>query len=153
MERNIIDVDKYNIKANVEKNVCPLNWLAEFYREYPGKLVMVDKNLMAFLLNNSHADEILENKHDGYKQGFSILWKATDEFPETRIQINSYGKDVIEKNNDYSVESDTNYYVIEELYADDILINGSKYAENMLTDEQIIYLVSRDLSKQDVLER
>lgn len=147
MEKNLINVSSSYIKANVEKGICPLNWLAEFYRDYPGKLVMVDKNLMSFLLNDSHCDKLEETKHDGYKQTFTIVWNATDKFPETRIVISSYGRDKIEKDEKYNVDSETNYYVIEELQAEDILVNDAKYAENMLTDNQMIFLVSKQLER------
>ena len=146
MEKNIISVDDFYLKAKVNKNVCPLDWLAEFYRQYSGKLVMLDKNLLSYLLNKSHCDEIAETNFDGFKQTFTIVWKATDNYPETKVVISSYGKDKIENDGqEYLVESDTNYYVIEELYAEDIIINGTKYAENMKDDRQIIFLVSPDL--------
>ncbi len=143
MDKNIVSIDDFYLKARVNKNVCPLDWLANFYKDHAGKLVMLDKNLLSFLLNKSHCDEITETKFDGYQQKFTILWKATKNYPETKVVISSYGKDEIEKNEEeYLVESDTNYYVVEELYAEDIIAKGTKYAENMKEDRQIIYLVS-----------
>ncbi len=144
MKKAVISVDPFYLKANVERGVCPLDWLVEFYREYSGKLVMLDKNLVDFLLNKAKYDRVEETEHDGYKQTFTIVWEATEEWPETKIVLTSYGKDKIEKDVDYEVDSSTNYYVIEELYADDILVNGQKYAENMKTDRQVILLISRE---------
>ncbi len=143
MDKNVVSIDDFYLKARVNKNVCPLDWLANFYKDHAGKLVMLDKNLMSYLLNQSHCDEITETKFDGYQQKFTILWKATKNYPETKVVISSYGKDKIEKDEEeYLVESDTNYYVVEELYAEDIIAKGTKYAENMKEDRQIIYLVS-----------
>ena len=146
MKKNIISVDDFYLKAKVNKNVCPLDWLAEFYRQHAGKLVMLDKNLLSYLLNASHCDEITETKFDGYQQKFTIVWKATKDYPETKIVVSSYGKDKIEKDEEtYLVESDTNYYVIEELYAEDIIAKNTKYAQNLKDDKQIIFLVSPKL--------
>ncbi len=150
MKKNIISVDDFYIKANVAKNVCPLDWLAKYYRQYPGKLVMLDKNLLNYLLNNSHADQITEeNSH--HKQTFTIVWNATQDYPETKVVVSNYGEEKIEKDEvegEYLVESDTNWYVIDQLYAEDILSDGKQYASNMKDDRQVIYLVNNDLQKQ-----
>ena len=148
MKKDIISVDDYILKANVEKDVCPLDWLVAFYREYPGKLVMLDKNLLSYLLNKAHYDKIETTEFDGYKQTFTILWNATEKWPETKVIVSSYGRDAIQKGEKFEVYSDENYYVIEELYAEDILVNDARYAENMMTDEQFIMLVSKPLDKQ-----
>ena len=153
MDKNIISVDEFSLKSNLEKGICPLNWLSEYYREYPGKLVMLDKNLLSFLLNKSNCDRIEATEHDGFKQSFTITWNATEEYPETKVVVVSYGRDNIEINEDYSVESDSNYYVIEELYAEDILINGEQYAKNLKSDRQIIFLVSKDLKEEKEINK
>ena len=146
MDKNVVSIDDFYLKAKVNKGVCPLDWLAEFYKQHAGKLVMLDKNLLSYLLNESHCDEITETAHDGFQQKFTIVWKATKDYPETKIVVSSYGKDKIEKDEEeYLVESDTNYYVIEELYAEDIIVKGTKYAQNMKDDRQIIFLVSQNL--------
>ena len=151
MEKNIVSVSSNYLKAKVESGVCPLDWLAEFYKDYDGKLVVLDNNLMSFLLNNSHCDSINESEHDGYIQTFSLVWNATEKFPETRVVISSYGRSKIEKEEEYIVDSVSNYYIIEELYADDILVNGQKYAENAIDDAQMIMLVADKLDKREEL--
>ena len=151
MEKNIISVDDYYLTAKVNKNVCPLDWLAEYYKEYSGKLVMLDKNLLSYLLNDSHCDKISATKHDGFLQKFTIVWEATKNYPETKIVVSSYGKDKIKKQGKkYLVNSNTNYYVIEELYAEDIIVKNTTYAEKMKDDKQIIFLVSPDLQKSEL---
>ena len=40
-----------------------------------------------------------------------------------------------------------NYYVIEELKAEDILVDGMVYAENIKTDRQIIMLTSSEIEE------
>lgn len=143
MKKNIIKVSNHCLTAGVENGQCPLNWLAEYYKEFPGKLVMLDKNMLSFLLNNSHADEIQAVDVDEYVQDFMIRWNASEDYPETFVKVSSCGRDKVYKQNDqFVVDSDTNYYVIEELQAEDILVNGMKYAENMQTDEQFIFLTS-----------
>lgn len=149
MDKNIINIDQFFIKAGVENGVCPLNWLAEFYREFPGKLVILDKALVSYLLNQSHCDKIEETEHDGYVQSFNLVWNATEEYPETRVKLVSYGRTPIEKDEKYNVESEANYYVIEELQAEDILVNGLQYAENMLDDRQMLFLVLKQPEKQN----
>ncbi len=149
MKKNVCSINENYIKAKVESGVCPLNWLAEFYKDYNGKLVALDNKLLSFLLNNSHCDSIRETEHDGYKQTFTIIWNATDNYPETKIVISSYGRDVIEKENEYIVDSVENYYIIEELYADDIIVKGEKYAKNAIDDGQILFLVAENLEQKD----
>ena len=140
MKKNIVSVDEFYLKAQVEKNVCPLNWLAEYYKEFPGKLVMIDDGLLSFLLNDSHCDKVEVSKHDGYQQKASIIWNATKNYPETRTVISSYGKDKITKRGrKYVVNSEKNYFVIEELHAEDIVAEDN-YGENIKTDRQIILL-------------
>ena len=151
MKENIYSISENYIKAKVEGGVCPLNWLAEFYRAHNGKLVMLDNNLMIFLLNHSHCDSIEEQKFDGYKQTFTLVWNATEKFPETKVVISSYGRDAIEKEDEYIVNSVENYYIIEELYADDILINGQRYAENAIDDAQMVFLVADKLEQENEL--
>ncbi len=143
MNKNIISIDAYDITAKLDAGVCPLNWLAEYYHEFSGKLVMLDNNLLSYLLNQSGCDEISATKFDGFKQSFTITWKATEEYPETVVLISSYGRDEISRVNDeYVVDSKRNYNVIEELKADDILVNGEPYAKNMRTDRQVIMLTA-----------
>ena len=141
MKKNIKKVSENFITAEVEKKVCPLNWLAEFYKEFPGKLVVIDSTLFSFLLNDSQVDEIGIKEGGEYRQEVSLLWTATDEYPETRVVIDSLGKDKIgiigEK---FVVNGDKNYYIISELQAEDILVDEMKYADN-LDDGQVLYLV------------
>ena len=148
MKENVYNISENYIKAKVESGVCPLNWLAEFYQNNKGKLVVLDNNLMSFLLNDSHCDSIKEQKYDGYKQTFTLIWNATEEFPETKVVISSYGRSEIEKEDEYIVDSAENYYIIEELYADDILIKGQKYAENAIDDAQMVFLVGDKLEQE-----
>ena len=156
MEKNIISVDPQYIKASVEEGVCPLNWLAKYYKEYPGKLVMIDNKLFEFLLNKSHVDKVAFQEHDGYKQQFNLTWNATEKYPETKITISSYGKDEIIITDQHlegkpiKINSKTNYYVIEKLAAEDILSDDKKYAENQKSDGQIIFLVQK--SPEKILE-
>lgn len=143
MNKNILNVDPFYLTAGVEKCVCPLNWLAEYYNEYPGKLVMIDNNLLSFLLNEFSKDEILVDDFDGFKQTFTIKWNATKEYPETVIVVSSYGKDEIGySSNKIIVDSNKNYYVIEKLIADDLLVDNQPYAKDMKTDRQILMLTS-----------
>ena len=152
MNKNILSISPYYLKACVENGICPLNWLAEHYQDYSGKLVMVDKNLLSFLLNKSHADNIIEQKHDGFVQKFTIIWEATEEFPEAKVVVSSYGRNPITKEDGkYIVDEESNYYVIEELEAEDIIVKGTKYAEHATTDGQILFLVTQPLEK--TLER
>lgn len=151
MKENVYNINENYIKAKVESGVCPLNWLAEFYQKYEGKLVVLDNNLMSFLLNESHCDSIKEQKYDGYKQTFTLVWSATEEYPETKVVISSYGRSEIEKEDKYIVDSVENYYIIEELYADDILVNGHKYAENAIDDAQMVFLVADKLDNTEEL--
>ena len=141
MEKNVISVDENYLVAGVNEGVCPLDWLAQFYKDYPGKLVMLDEKLMSYLLNMSSSDFIKMSEHDGYKQTFDIVWKATENYPETEVVIGSYGKDEITKQADgeYLVYRG-NYFVIEKLKAEDILVNNREYANNMKTDKQITLL-------------
>ena len=152
MEKNIYSVSDYYIKAKLEAGVCPLNWLAEFYREYDGKLVCLDNRLMSYLLNNSHHDEVKEIPYDGFKQTFTIIWNATEEYPETRVVISVYGREPIEKGKDgYIVDNVANYYIIEELKADDILVNNQEYAKDMLEDKQMVFLVGEELENKNTI--
>jgi len=148
MNKNILSVSPYYLKACVENGVCPLNWLAEYYQDFPGKLVMVDKTLLSFLLNKSCADKITEQKHDGFVQKFTIIWEATEEFPEIKVVISSYGRTPVTKEDgEYIVDEESNYYVIEELEAEEIIVKGTKYAENAKKDGQILFLVTQQLEK------
>ena len=148
MDKNIKHVNSFYLTAGVETQSCPLDWLAEYYREYPGKLVMIDNKLMAFLLNNSQYDNLAISEFDGFKQSFQLSWDKTDEFPETAVTVVSYGSTPIRnENGNYIVESNMNYYVIEELKAEDILVDGMVYAENIKTDRQIIMLTSSEIEE------
>ena len=146
MEKNIYSVSDYYIKAKVPQKTCPLDWLVAFYREYDGKLVCLDNKLMSYILNDCKYDEVHETPYDGFKQTFTVIWKATDTWPETRVVISVYGREPIEKGEDgYIVDNVANYYIIEELKADDILVNNQQYAQNALDDKQMIFLVADEL--------
>ena len=71
MKKNIKKISENFITAEVEKKVCPLNWLAEFYKELPGKLVMIDSTLFSFLLNNSQVDGVGIKEGGDYHQEVS----------------------------------------------------------------------------------
>ena len=155
MEKNVINVSKSFLKAKVESGKCPLDWLAEFYKEYPGKLVMLDKNLMNFLVNKAHNDSITIKDQSDYVQNVTVLWNATADYPETRVVVASCGRSKIDqdKNGKYIIDDTSNYYIIEQLNADDILVNDMKYADNIQDDEQIIFLVGEDLEDTDNLSK
>ena len=153
MKKNVISIDSYYLKAAVEDGVCPLNWLVKYYHKHPGKLVMIDNKLMDFLVNRSNKDKIIASEFDGYKQDFIIKWNATKEYPETKVKVCVYGKDKPEYNGKkFEFTSKCSYYVIEELVAEDILVNKMQYAENMQTDRQIIMLVSGAVKKDKSAE-
>ena len=150
MEKKEISVNPSFVKAEIERGVCPLNWLAEFYKEYDGKLVMLDKELVSFLLNDSHCDAVLEMENSDRVQRFDIYWLRTEKYPESIVSLASCGEHKIEKDEDgrYNVYSDANYYVIEELKAEDIITDTSKpYAYKSKDDQQILMLVAEELNK------
>ena len=128
------DLNKRNIiEAEVEQNVCPLNWLAEYYNKLPGTQVILDGGLMNYLLNKSHADEIKVGESDGKVQRFEFIWEATEEYPKTVVKITCYNGHGIKKNKAgiYDTSKSINDdFVIEYLEAADILEDSSKYAEN-----------------------
>ena len=139
------------MKARIEKGVCPLNWLAEFYKEYDGKLVMLDKELVSFLLNDSHCDAVIEMENADRVQRFDLFWLATEKYPASTVSLASCGEHKIEKDEDgrYNVYSDANYYVVEDLKAEDIITDSSKpYAHNANDDQQILMLVAEELNKE-----
>ena len=150
MEKKEISVNPSFVTAEIEKGVCPLNWLAEFYKEYDGKLVMLDKELVSFLLNDSHCDAVLEMENTNRVQRFDIYWLKTEKYPASTVSLASCGEHKIEKDEDgrYNVYSDANYYVVEDLKAEDIITDSSKpYAHNANDDQQILMLVAEELNK------
>lgn len=150
MEKKEISVNPSFVKAEIENGVCPLNWLAEFYKEYDGKLVMLDKELVSFLLNDSHCDAVLEMENTNRVQRFDIYWLKTEKYPASTVSLASCGEHKIEKDEDgrYNVYSDANYYVVEDLKAEDIITDSSKpYAHNANDDQQILMLVAEELNK------
>ena len=151
MEKKEISVNPSFVTAEIEKGVCPLNWLAEFYKEYDGKLVMLDKELVSFLLNDSHCDAVIETENTSRVQRFDIYWLATKAYQESIVSLASCGEHKIEKDEDgrYNVYSDANYYVVEELKAEDIITDENKpYAYRSQDDQQILMLVAEELNKE-----
>lgn len=139
--KNIEKVTPFYINASVEPGVCPIDWLAKYYRKFYGKLVMVDRDLMNKMLNHLKYDSISETEFDGYAKSFTLTWNATEEYPETKVVLTSYGKDeIVYHDGAYEVPTDTNYYVIEELVASDVLEEGETYATERAIDRQIILL-------------
>ena len=136
MDRNIVNVNDNFVTAELENNVCPLNWLAEFYKEknLKGKLVVLDNALMDYLLNKSHANTIEVSKSDGHVQFFSLHWDADEKlgYPETNVKLSCYGgKEIRKVGNKYDFsKSYDDDFIIEKLQAEDILVNGIKYASD-----------------------
>ena len=152
MEKKIVKENKSFITFETEKGVCPLNWLAEFYREYEGKLVMLTKEMVSYLLNDSHADAIIETEREERYQKFDIYWLATEKYPESKLTLASCGEHKIEQEDDekYNVYSDANYYVIESLQAEDIIQDKNKpYAYNIQNDQQIVVLGVKPAKKTE----
>ena len=150
MQKKEISVNQSFVKAEIERGVCPLNWLAEFYKEYDGKLVMLDKELVSFLLNDSHCDAVIEMENDERIQRFNLYWLRTEKYPESTVSLASCGKHKIEKDEDgrYNVHSDANYYVVEDLQAEDIITDSSKpYGHKSKDNQQILMLVAEELNK------
>ena len=149
MQKKEISVNPSFLKLQVDRGVCPLNWLAKFYKDYDGKLIMLDKELVSFLMNDSHCDCVLEIDNSQRSQTFELYWLATEKYPASQLTITSYGQHKIEKEDDgrYNVYADANYYVVEDLKAEDIITN-KPYAHNAKNDQQILMLVSDDLNKQ-----
>ncbi len=151
MDRNIKSVGEYFITAGVPYGRCPLDWLAKYYRDYSGKMVTLDGGLMDYLLNKSSVDIIEVTEHDGFEQRFKLIWNATEKYPETFIEIGSYGRNGvdIETNENGKEEfvidefNRRNWFIILELKADDILV-GKPYAYNVTRDKQLLHLTMEE---------
>ena len=149
MEKKVVKIDPYSIKIAVAKGVCPLNWLAAFYKDYPGKLVMIDSGLFDYLLNKSKCNNVVVSRYDKleHRQTLSLTWDATDKFPKSEMTVVSHGTNRIRQvDGQYVLNGDDNYYIVKDLFAEDILVDGVEYASNIKTDKQILFLTLEGLT-------
>ena len=144
MREDIINADENFVKVVIQNGECLLNWLARYYRDCDGKLVMLDDQELLLLLNHSKCNRInWEQNSDA--NTFTLIWDATDEFPETIVKIASRGQATFIQRDDGEMDivpRDLNWNIIEMLEAGDIIDEGCRYAENMVTDKQKLFLVA-----------
>lgn len=156
MKSRVVKVDDNFVKVAIEDGKCPLNWLAEYYRdeECQGKLVMLDDRELLWLLNNAKCDSIDWEKGEE-ENTFTLRWKASEEFPETVVTIVSRGKATFFELEDGKLDvvpRNMNWNMIEVLEAADIIDEGIKYAERMTSDKQKVFVVADEPENESELE-
>lgn len=123
------EIDEFGLgfKTKIPNNICPIHWLSEHYNDndlinkWP---IILDKKGLEYILNNSKRDNVA---FDEKVFGVIATWDATDEFPETKVQIVPLSEDNKIKGSDRSFEADEGYYAISFLKADDVLLDGTEY--------------------------
>ena len=128
MKYKVLSRSLYTFHSEVATGQCPLNWIAEFYKEHLGKLVEIDDVLLSYVL--VHADNVRQ-KREGNSTVYELEWLANENHGHTKVLLDSHGSGWIGDN--------TNRNFITSIEAEDL---PSYYLNT--ENRQIVFLSAAD---------